>query len=212
MKVLFITDSLGLPRDKPELVNYDQAWTNMFDSNLRVHKCSLGGGIIKDFTEQIVYLKRFDPDIVFLQLGIVDCAPRALTMLENRFINHFRITSKMAEKFLPKYTPILRKRRQISYTSPPMFKNYLEYIQNSFNCKVYSIGIVPPSDSYEEHIYGVKKKVTLYNTILQDVFKTEFIDISDIKGNMVMSDNIHLNTIGHKFLFNKVNEIIKKTI
>jgi len=206
MKILVITDSLGLPRELPEKVEYNETWVNMLKKNCEVHQLSIGGGVLKDFLKQSAYLNLFLPDLVILQIGIVDCAPRALTQFENDFINRFAVTRKLANKYLPKYLNFLRRKRQVSYTSIADFEKGLKLIKETFNCKVISIGIVPPSKAYEKNLLGIEKKVILYNNSLKKVFENEYIDISSIEGDMVMTDNIHLNKRGHEYIYQIINK------
>ena len=206
MKILVITDSLGLPREIPEKVEHKQTWVSMLKESHEVYQLSIGGGVLKDFLKQLVYLNLFSPDLVIIQLGIVDCAPRALTQFENDFINRFSITRKLAKKYLPKYSSFLRKKRQITYTSIKDFEKGLKLIVKTFNCKILSIGIVPPSNNYEEYLFGIKNKVNLYNDCLNRVFKKGYIDISSIEDSMVMTDHIHLNKKGHNYIYQIINK------
>jgi len=208
MKILVITDSLGLPRNKPEKVAYNETWVEMLKKIHDVHQLSIGGGVIGDFLKQLTYIELFSPDLVIIQIGIVDCAPRALTKFENDFINRFTITRKLANKYLPKYINFLRKKRQVSYTTLSDFKKGLILMRQTFTNDIITIGIVPPSVNYEEYLIGIKNKVKLYNECLSDVFEKNFIDISNIKDNMLMTDCIHLNKEGHKYIYQVINKKI----
>jgi hypothetical protein len=208
MKVLVVTDSLGLPRTKPEVVRYEETWVYQISKQHEVHQLSIGGGEVIDFAEQLIYLKMFEPDVVILQIGIVDCAPRALTKLENKLINKYYITRRLANKLLPRISGFLRRKRGISYTTESSYYHNLMKFKKGFDCKVFAIGILPASDAYEAFLKGIKKKTVAYNAILKKVFLEEYIDSSQIKGEMIMTDNIHLTKKGHRYLYGKLNSIV----
>ena len=206
MKILILTDSLGLPREKPEVVSYNETWVYKLSQEHNVHQLSLGGGVMSDFIKQLAYIQMFNPDMVVLQLGIVDCAPRALTKFENEFINRFRITRKLANKYLPKYSGALRKKRRIAYTNTFEFENGLKQISEAFSCKVLCLSILEPSEEYESNLPGITEKVSTYNNILKKVLNSGFLDVSSIKKEMIMTDNIHLNNKGHEFIYQLLNK------
>jgi lysophospholipase L1-like esterase len=206
MKVLVITDSLGLPREKPQRVTYNETWVYKLKENFELHQLSLGGGILEDFIQQLEYIKMFEPDIVIVQIGIVDCVPRALSKLENMFLNRYGLTRKITTLFLPKYIGFLRKKRQISYTTESDFFKLNVKLKTSFNNNVFCLGILKPSKLYEKQVYGVKEKVNKYNSVLRKIYLNRFIDLSEIGENMIMTDHIHLTKKGHEFIFDKIKE------
>ncbi len=70
-KMLIITDSLGLPRPKPEIVEYNDTWVKKISIYYDVWQYSSGGATISDLYSQIEYHKMFNPDIVLIQSGIL---------------------------------------------------------------------------------------------------------------------------------------------
>lgn len=208
MKILCITDSLGLPRLKPELVEHKDTWVNILSKNFEVKSLSIGGGIIKDFTSQLEYLKMYEPDVVIVQIGIVDCAPRALTKLENHLINKYYLTRKLANKLLPRYSHFLRRNRGISYTTLKDYARGLSRIEKTFSCNVYAIPILRASKSYEEFLPGISKKITAYNTTLKSIFENNYIDLVSFDQGFIMSDNIHLNKSGHSYMAKIISRLL----
>ena len=75
-KLLLITDSLGLPRLFPEKTEYEDTYPNLLKKHFIIMQYSKGGGTIIELYEQTGYFKAFEPDVIILQSGIVDCAPR----------------------------------------------------------------------------------------------------------------------------------------
>ena len=67
-----------------------------------------------------------------------------------------------------------------------------------------AIGIIPACEKYNKKVPGIAENVCTYNNILLEIFGENFIDTSDIKEDMLMSDFHHLNNKGHEMLFNKI--------
>lgn len=211
IKVLVITDSLGLPRKTPEVVLYQETWVHQLSKQFALHQISIGGGVVEDLFTQVEYAKMFDPDIVIVQSGIVDCAPRALTKLESLSLNRFWLTRKILKGILkPGVLKFLRTKRNKKYTEENKFeKNVANFIE-AFHEKLYWIEILPASNEYELLLPGIKKNVEKYNAVLKKQLKGNFIGLDDIKGEHIMSDNIHLSSNGHAYLFSKIKNLISQ--
>jgi hypothetical protein len=208
-KILVITDSLGLPRRVPELVDFEETWVNSLAKVYSIHQLSIGGATINDLYEQTDYAKMFNPDFVIIQSGIVDCAPRALTKFENQFLNKFSFSRFILKRFLTKKRlETLRKKRNCTYTSINEFDKYVELFVKEFGNKLFWIGIVPASNSYESLVPGISNNITRYNEILRNKIKSNYITLEDYSSNHIMTDNIHLSSLGHHELFQKIVNII----
>ena len=108
LKVLILTDSLGLPRTSPENLAYEDTWCYSLKDKYDVLQISIGGGVIGEIYKQCQYYKGFKPDIVIIQMGIVDCAPRILGKTENLLLNSNPVTRKILSKILPRYGKKIR--------------------------------------------------------------------------------------------------------
>ena len=205
-KLLIITDSLGLPRNTPEFVNYEETWVHKLKDFFNVYYVCLGGATIKDLYQQIEYSKMFNADFVVIQSGIVDCAPRALTKFENELFNKFWITRTFLDYWLNgKKLKYLRQKRNVSYTKIKVFEYYINEIKKAFEDKLFWIEILNSGIEYEKKLPGIIENVEKYNSIIKNVIGlNNFIEISKIPQSGIMTDNIHLNTQGHEYLFNKV--------
>ena len=211
MKIQIFSDSLALPREVPQKVYYEETYPAKLVANHVVAQYSKGGGTIKDLYEQIFYYKMFCPDVVILQSGIVDCTPRPFTQFEEHFftLNFFTKGCKAILKRITK--PWLRTVRKVAWTSPKKFKYYCEQLKNVYpNIPILAIGILPPRPEYEKLAKGISKRILEYNKILLDVFDGNFIDMSDMPDEGIMSDHHHMTAIGHQFVYDKIIERITK--
>jgi lysophospholipase L1-like esterase len=205
-KMLIITDSLGLPRPKPEIVEYNDTWVKKISIYYDVWQYSSGGATIIDLYSQIEYYKMFNPDIVLIQSGIVDCAPRALTKFESQFLNHFTLSKKITSKMLTKRRlENMRKRRKCTYTSLENFEEVVKLFKNEFKNKLFWIGIMPASDNYETIVPGIKKNIELFNNVIKKNLFDNYLPVADFTNQYLMSDNIHLSKEGHSLLFERIS-------
>ena len=102
-KVIIITDSVGMPRDE---LKYEDTWIYMLKNTFKNHdfidKSARGSTTARLVTEGgsgIDTLETYNPDIVILQLGITECAPR----LFKKPGLEFYIVSRMPAKLRAKY-------------------------------------------------------------------------------------------------------------
>ncbi|RAW01301.1 SGNH/GDSL hydrolase family protein [Pseudochryseolinea flava] len=208
-KVLILGDSLTLPRFKPESCKHEDTWPVLLQDYFDVHAISIGGGTIKDLHRQLEYHIAYKPDYVIIQSGIVDCAPRALGLLELEVMQQFWVTKRLVLPIVRKQSKYLRGFRNKTYTTPRDFASYLQKIRMQLGAvEMFSIGILPSCPEYEIIVPGVTKRVKQFNEILKNLFQENFIPTDTIDRAGIMSDHIHLNKDGHQFIFNSVRSFL----
>jgi hypothetical protein len=210
-RIVLFTDSLAMPREEPEKTYFEDTYPYQLRKDVEVFQFSKGGGIMNEFVEQTYYYNQYKPDIIILQLGIVDCAPRAFTKFEEavfqsnrafRFIRRILSKSKISKK--------IRNSRRVSWTSEKNYEQGCRFFINKFKeVKVYALSIVPTTEEYEKQVPGITKKVERYNSILKEVFQENFIDISGIPLEGIMSDHHHLTKVGHQYVYGRILSKLK---
>lgn len=209
-RVLIFSDSLSLPRDYPELCEYHECWPQLLSKNHVIHQVAIGGATVDEIVSQTPYAKMFYPDVVILQCGIVDCSPRALKKSEIAFLQKIPFFGYRTLQFLQKRRVKLRKWRKIRYTKPEKFEEALKTLIARFpNIPVFAIGIVNPGDAYETEVPGILKSIEQYNALLERQFTTNFVDIKGIPMKGIMEDHHHLNPIGHRYIYELLNQRIE---
>lgn len=208
-KIVILSDSLALPRKIGEdLV----PWEDTYPFNLKEHlasfeiiNVSLGGASIKDLRKQVNYYKILKPDILILQCGIVDAAPRAFGRIEIELIKKlhlFRLTKHF-------YRPLVRYRAH-HYANLKTFTKLLKEIKSEISAKhFFVLGILPPNPSYEKQLPGVSVSIERYNEALKKAADC-YIDSESIPKSGIAPDHHHLNGIGHDFFFRKIQEKIQE--
>ena len=131
-KILFITDSLGLPRTFPEKIlaenTYPNITTKFFHDNY--HKQYMffqyrRAGLTTAFINYEINegsLISYKPDIIVLQVEIVDCYPRALTKIERAIISRIPIFNNIMKKIIKRYYKKIVHYRNISYVDKKILR------------------------------------------------------------------------------------------
>lgn len=210
MRILILTDSLALPRESPENCKYEETWPSIIkNKGYIVHQVSIGGATSATLLSQINYHLSFNPDIVIIQVGIVDCAPRFLKKNELFILKKIpffgrKIISSLNNK-------VVRKVRNINYVNAKSFKKNIIAIKNLISTKtsqVYFLSIIPASLEYEEKLPNISKNIRLYNQIIYDISFNNYISLDSMPIQGIMSDHHHINSVGHEYIAN----ILLKTI
>ncbi len=196
---LIITDSVALPRKyNTGMVVWSETYIAKIrtaNPNYQVINVSIGGASIKDLRNQLNYYKNLNPEIVLLQCGIVDAAPRAFGRIEMDIIKKLRLF-----RLTKPFVKFLRKYRAHHYASVGEFESLLLAIKNGLNPKqFFALAILPSCEEYEQLLPGITKSITTYNTILKK--HTHFIDLSKIPREGISNDYHHMNAIGHQYIY-----------
>lgn len=207
MKVLLLTDSVALPRKHKEgEVQWEEIYYSQLQRRFPEHNfilVGIGGATITQLQAALNYYVLVKPDLIILQSGIVDCAPRALGQLEQELIKKMHLF-----RFVKPMTKFLRKHRNISYSSPKIFEAALLKIKNAFAGKtLIGIGILPGCDAYDKIVPGITERIKLYNNIIAK--HTVYIDNSDFPGEGIIQDFHHMNEVGHRLIFEKLEPLVR---
>ncbi|MFU1858155.1 SGNH/GDSL hydrolase family protein [Sphingobacterium sp. NGMCC 1.201703] len=201
-RILILSDSLALPRSQPEVCSYENTWPELLKGKgFTIHQVSFGGGTSVDLLSQVLYHKSFNPDIVILQVGIVDCAPRFMTKLELSIARKMGILGRILIKALNRKS--IKRLRKINYVGPIEFSNNIRKICESFDrTPVFVLGILDAGEKYEKILPGVSKRISQYNKILSTYGL--FISVEDFDRRGIMTDHHHLNEFGHRQIEKKI--------
>jgi lysophospholipase L1-like esterase len=220
-KVLIIADSLGMPRCTPEEITDDETWCYRlsdyyFDKyNFRFFRHR---GL--DTTALLHHLKASisayqNPDIVILQVGVVDCYPRALSRRHLAFIKKLpNFLQNIIHKIVKKHYQYFVSRRDNRYVIPDDFASNLKVIYNKYkSTSLYVLPIAPACRKYINRNSKIENSIDLYNKCLIDIFEEKLLknvykcsDINDI----FLSDGHHLNAKGHDLIFHHLVSILGK--
>ncbi len=210
MRIFILTDSLSLPR---KYSAGEVLWKNIYPNLLKekfkdiefIH-VGMGAATIVDLYNQLNYYSNLKPDIVILQCGIVDCAPRSLGKIELEIIKKLHIF-----RLVKPFFKLFRKYRKISYTTHKEFEKHLKMFKERFNnAELWSIGILPGCIEYNNIVPGVSNQIEKYNATLAK--NTFFIDVKNIPRTCIIEDFHHMNIEGHTYIYNLLANTISAKI
>lgn len=205
-RIVLFSDSLALPRNIPEITTIEDTYPFLLKQHFEVFQFSKGGGLIGELLEQSFYYSQYKPDYIIIHCGIVDCAPRAFSFLEESIMRYTRV-GRLFRKIISKIitTKRIRNIRKCSWTPLKSFENACkQFIKQFEGIPVYALSILPASMEYEQHVPGISEKISKYNDVLRNVFENRWIDLSNIPMQGIMSDYHHLTKEGHSFVFMKI--------
>lgn len=228
MKILAIGDSLALPghgnsyedtwiyKLKQSYTGYD--FITYFRRQLTTDVLvSMGGGFHgpDKLPKGADCLEFFKPDIVILQLGIVDCAPRLLYEFERKIIG------QLPQNILERYLYIVKKLRERNlnntFVSPEKFTtNLREYLHRCAVLevkKVIYIGICYPDNTMIEKNPTIGESVNYFNKIILQLadeynFLKPIFPLDSRNKQGIYSDGYNPNQKGHSVILNELINIM----
>lgn len=131
MRVLLITDSLGCPREE---IGVKDTWTDRIltkwsSKNVHFYTYCKHGLVSKDI--DINYVKEIEPDLIIIQVGIVDACRRALSRRELAIISHIPIVRRIVNIFCNKYHYMITRVRNVHYCTVDKFEESIRNIYNA---------------------------------------------------------------------------------
>lgn len=220
-RVLCISDSLGLPRWG---VDYGETWfailrrdiinmdfVSFFRRNGTTDLLSSGG----DYGDTLLFYK---PNIVIIQLGICDCAPRYYRTTSLIYKILYRIPNVVSGKIW-KIIKIFKKRNlNCTEVSIEVFRqnliNYIEQCRKIGVEKVIVIKIATPGEAMVLQNPLILKAIEFYNKVydqLLDLYSSYLYIINPLSTGdnaFYVSDGYHPNAIGNSL----IAESIKKEL
>lgn len=207
MKLLLFTDSLSLPRQDPEQNEHQNTWPELLrKAGHEVCLSAIGGGTIDEIQKQLFYFHGGDYfDAVFVQCGIVDCAPRFVKKWELKTLRIIPF-GKYFLKFLNHKK--IRSLRNLTYTTIHKFDLSLRAFEASFSKPVFFIEILPANSAYESELPGIIRNIDKFNE--QIIKRKHHISMRNIPREGIMTDHHHLNEKGHRYLANEILKSLSK--
>lgn len=217
-RILFISDSLGMPRLEPELVCINDTWPYRV-SKILTETCikhqflfyyhTVYGLTTDNIVERLTTFNRaYDSDMIVMQVGIVDCYPRALKKIEQSILKRIPIFCNLSHALVKKHYQWLVQFRKITYVDKVRFAENCQKIFLAFKDKsLFILPIAPPSQTYQLKNNQIEKNITEYNVILKSVFGDFFVDglyVDITQSELFLSDGYHLSTLGNRLVASRI--------
>lgn len=228
MNIIIIGDSLSMQRLKDN-TKYEDTYGYLVKTSLdpkeRNHVYILSkranDSLTQSKPDNLLYnIKQFDPDIVIIHLGIVDCAPRLFTK------NQQYIISILPEKLRSSIIAFISKRRLFFtkhfpkvYVKKGDFERHMQIIIDFIianDAKPIIINVAKPDKRLISRSYNILQNVKDYNMVLLKLAEKNKCPLIDnykmaegIPGYLI-SGEVHLTKLGHKLLADEILKFIIK--
>ena len=221
-KIIIITDSVSMPR--PE-IPYEDTWVYLikkefphYDIIDRTGRGSTSTRLVTEGGGGVDLLETYRPDIVILQLGMAECAPR---LFDKKGLE-FRIVSRMLPDGLRRrYIARVKRRRvrdpRVTDVAPEQFRrNIAAYFERAraIPTRVIVIPILPPTREYLRKSPHALGNVERYNQIYRDTARlfpnVEIVDPfrNGIDINEISVDELHIGARGSDIVFKALKPLL----
>lgn len=218
-RIILIGDSLLMPRPRQDLT-YEDTYGYLVFKALKDHEVIIKGKYSNDTSVQSkpnalkAEIEYLNPDIVFIQLGIVDCAPRLFSKIE-----------KYALKILPSFLRqgiinfFSKRRRFFTKMFPKVYvkkesfeKNMRKILETIKICGATPviINIAKTSEENESRSFNYDNNTIEYNKTLFKLSKEyggqliDFYNIIKTEPSCQLSDGVHLSKEGNHKLADEI--------
>lgn len=226
MTLSIITDSLSLGRidyDKNNMENYTifhyETWPNLlkFDNvYVNAERKRISEFLIsKECQYECIDL--INPDVIIVQIGVVDCAPRIFSKRENQIINN-PLFPKFIRDRLIKYRS---KNRAKLIKNQPLKRVYVKGDSFAFNLNQFinqnqktKIILIPILYDAKNLDTTFTKNCVIYNNLIYDLCKTSIncftldVDSMTEDSTYFCKDGYHLSKKGHQEISNRLHKTI----
>lgn len=222
---LIIGDSVAMPRKfEKDTINLVETWPYRLAISTPeiywISNCSGSRSIgdVPDILERTAYYYR--PSFIILNVGIVDCAYRALSKYELKAMKLFPYAiSSRIRRLIRKNHYFLTKTRRMFYTRPMKFEKILkECIKfcGMINSTLIYIPILTPGERMVKQSYNIIENVKLFNKIVSDNLPGRQIVDIEINENNVdefvkKEDGHHLNSRGHRLYTERLTQFLEQS-
>ena len=128
MRVLLLTDSLGCPREETCVSETwtDRIMTKWSGNGLVFYTYCIHGLSVSRI--HLEYLREISPDVIIMQVGVVDACRRALGKYEFEVVSRIPVVSSIVKKICGKYHYFFTVVRNVHHCSQKKFFRILNQI------------------------------------------------------------------------------------
>lgn len=211
--ILFITDSLGCPR--PE-IQVSDTWIDCILSkwsceDIRCYTYCMYGLSAMDINSN--YPKYINPDLIIMQVGIVDASRRCLSRGELRVIQCIPIVRRIIRKICNEFHYAITRIRDVHYCSINKYEQIIRKIKDETGAEIVFIAIAPAGNGLVNKVYNIQYDIERYNSAVKAIPDIRFLNPYD--GNVedyILSDGHHLNLRGEEMVFKAIDKVVEKFI
>ena len=227
--ITILGDSLSMARDDYGIL-YKDTYGYLLggilgDNYLVLNKAKRTNMIITQTHFQNIYddVATTNSEYFIIQLGIVDCAPRIISIMEGKVLKYFRpkTLGTLYIKIKSRNRQFFTKHFPKTYVKADVFIDRYDYLtrtilEETTAKKIILINIADTNKQNKLRSYGFDENIRKYNGFIQDLKNRydkhiELIDLYAVtKDNpeLVIDDGIHIAQPVHKLLADRIAKII----
>jgi hypothetical protein len=171
-----------------------------------VHVLAMTGFTVRDFNLHAENITGIRPDLVALQVGIVECARRILSVREKDFLRALPGGRRITKALHERRRRVIQLRERLGRTtrlfSPEEFREEVRTFRDKVTtsgAQLLLLEIPRFSDSYaDEHFPFVNVDIELFNRVLRDEGAVPFLEEATDNDAIWQTGTVHLNQLGHQ--------------
>jgi GDSL-like Lipase/Acylhydrolase family len=202
--------ALGVPRDR----SYPALLRRKVLPQHEWHVMAMNGWSVRDFDFHLDNVLVVEPDVVVLQIGIVEASRRILSEREKRLLYRFPGTRRLT-KFLHdhrKRVVLLRNRFGLDtrlYTPDEFDRRVGVLVERIVSSGAKPVIVETPRFglAYEaEHFPLINDDVEVFNSVLRRHEAVPFFDLADDLDAIWQAGTVHFNQSGHELAARRIGE------
>jgi hypothetical protein len=220
-KIMIITDSIAMPR--PD-IRYEETWVYLLKKEFPHYDFidrPVRGSTSTRLSPQyggFDLLESYMPDIVILQQGMAECAPR---LFHKQSLEYYIVSRILPPRIREWYIGYVRNHRgrnpEITDVEPERFRaNIMGFIKRAkgISARVIIIPILPPAEILLRKSPHILKNIDRFNAIYHEAARSfpnvTIVDPfrSEIDINELAVDEIHIKPEGLKMIFDALKPLL----
>ncbi len=206
MRIALLSNSQGTDAGVSAAETYPELVRARLASEHEVRVMAMSGWAIGDFNAHIDDVLADDPELVVLQVGIVECAQRILSEREKRILQRVPGSRRLTAFLHARRTRVIRARRALRIMTCLYTLERFRDEVDSFVAALGSRGVdvllvrIPRfSDAYEAEFYPyINEDIELFNTALVERGAVPLVSEADTDVAIWQPGTVHLNAEGHR--------------
>lgn len=208
---MLVTNSQGTSRGLDEGETYPGLIQKKIDE-IEFHFWLKGGGTVKEFDDHKENILRPNPDLVFFQVGIVECTRR---ILSNRAKHFFKALPKgqIITKLIHDYrNKVIRLRNFLGLNTrkmtPEEFDRRLDNLVGTLQDRGIQCALakIPRfTEDYQDEFFPyINEDIELYNSVLEKYDAFPLVKNNIMKRDWLVEGTVHFNQKGHRKIAEKM--------
>jgi len=220
MRMLVIANSQGTDTGVAAGESYPEVARSLLADHVEIVSLVESGWTIAEFVADSARIVDSQPDVVFCQLGIVECACRILSAREKKVLARIRGSSRLTKLLHDHRQEVIIWRRRLGIStrvmSPNSYRSYgLELARKleAAGATLVFLEIPRFTPGYETtHFPFVNSDIDLFNGVMRELGSVPLIEPGDESDEIWQTGTVHLNRAGHELAARRLCERIEARV